>query len=304
MNDHVKGYFNLSNNEQRGIISLVLLILFVFIIPRVYILTLPAVEIPEDNTHLLAHFTPSSMDNPIPESRQEKTLPQLFPFDPNTASKEDLILLGIKKSVVTILINYRSKGGRFQVPEDLLTVYGISPEQYDELADYIQIEAKHMSKSTWKARIYDDSKPTYDLVEKSTTEDYIKIELNSADSSRLTKVKGIGPVYASRIIKYRKLLGGFKNIKQLQEVYGIDEEVYLTISDQLILSAKIIPLKVHTASWYELKSHPYISGDLANIILNYIKAHGQISNLNDFRDNQLIDEETILKITPYLSFEK
>ena len=70
------------------------------------------------------------------------------------------------------------------------------------------------------------------------------------------------------------------------------------------LSPKIIPIKVHTASWYELKSHPYISGDLANIILNYIKAHGQISDLDDFSDNQLIDEETILKITPYLSFEK
>ena len=304
MNDLVKEYFNLSNNEQRGVISLVLLILFVFIIPRVYILTLPAAEIPEDNTHLFAHFTPSSMDDPIPEARQEKTLTQLFPFDPNTASKEDLILLGIKESIVTILINYRSKGGRFKVPEDLLTVYGINQERYDQLADYIQIETTNLSRSNWKAKIYDDSKSPYDRAEKNKPEAYVKIELNTADSSRLTKVNGIGPVYASRIIKYRKLLGGFKNIKQLKEVYGIDDKVYLSISDQLTLSTKIIPIKVHTASWYELKSHPYISGDLANIILNYIKAHGQISDLNDFSNNQLIDEETILKITPYLSFEK
>lgn len=304
MNDLVKEYFNLSNNEQKGIISLVLLILFVFIIPRVYILTLPTAEIPEDNTHLFAHFTPTSMDDPIPEARQEKTLPQLFLFDPNTASKEDLILLGIKESIVKILINYRSKGGRFKVPEDLLTVYGINQEQYDQLADYIQIETTNLSKSNWKAKIYDDSKSPYDRAEKNKPEAYVKIELNTADSSRLTKVNGIGPVYASRIIKYRKLLGGFKNIKQLKEVYGIDDKVYLSISDQLTLSPKIIPIKVHTASWYELKSHPYISGDLANIILNYIKAHGQISDLNDFSNNQLIDEETILKITPYLSFEK
>ena len=304
MNDLVKEYFNLSNNEQKGIISLVLLILFVFIIPRVYILTLPTAEIPEDNTHLFAHFTPTSMDDPIPEARQEKTLPKLFLFDPNTASKEDLILLGIKESIVKILINYRSKGGRFKVPEDLLTVYGISQERYDELADYIQIETKNLNKSNWNSKIYDDSKPTYDHTEKNKPEDYVKIELNSADSSRLTKVNGIGPVYASRIIKYRKLLGGFKNIKQLKEVYGIDDKVYLSISDQLTLSPKIIPIKVHTASWYELKSHPYISGDLANIILNYIKVHGQISDLSDFSNNQLIDEETILKITPYLSFEK
>lgn len=304
MNDLLKGYFNLSNNEQRGIISLVLLILFVFIIPRVYILTLPTAEIPEDNTHLFAHFTPSLTDEPIPEARQKKTLTQLFSFDPNTASKKDLIQLGIKESVATILINYRSKGGRFQVPEDLLTVYGISQERYDELADYIQIETKNLNKSNWNSKIYDDSKPTYDHTEKNKPEDYVKIELNTADSSRLTKVKGIGPVYASRIIKYRKLLGGFKNIKQLKEVYGITDEVFLSISDQLTLSPKIIPIKVHTASWYELKSHPYISGDLANIILNYIKAHGQISNLNDFSDNQLIDEETIVKISPYLSFEK
>ena len=35
------------------------------------------------------------------------------------------------------------------------------------------------------------------------------LELNTADSSALVRIRGIGPYYASKIIKYRQRLGGF-----------------------------------------------------------------------------------------------
>ena len=47
------------------------------------------------------------------------------------------------------------------------------------------------------------------------------VELNTADTTILKKVPGIGSTFARRIIKYRELLGGFYDVSQLAEVYDI-----------------------------------------------------------------------------------
>ncbi|NDF99641.1 MAG: helix-hairpin-helix domain-containing protein, partial [Chitinophagia bacterium] len=52
------------------------------------------------------------------------------------------------------------------------------------------------------------------------------MSLNESDSVSLEKLPGIGPVLASRIIRYREKLGGFYHRSQLREVYGIDDSLY------------------------------------------------------------------------------
>ena len=48
----------------------------------------------------------------------------------------------------------------------------------------------------------------------------LNMDLNTADSTTLMALKGIGPVFSVRIVKYRELLGGYYETAQLQEVYG------------------------------------------------------------------------------------
>lgn len=57
------------------------------------------------------------------------------------------------------------------------------------------------------------------------------VEINSADTTVLKGVPGIGSTFANRIVKYRNLLGGFCHIEQLKEVYGIDEAKYELLKD-------------------------------------------------------------------------
>lgn len=45
--------------------------------------------------------------------------------------------------------------------------------------------------------------------------------LNTANSSQLQLLQGIGPAMAARIIEYRKTSGGFKTIEQVMDVKGI-----------------------------------------------------------------------------------
>ncbi len=50
-----------------------------------------------------------------------------------------------------------------------------------------------------------------------------RIEINSADTAMLMRIRGIGPVFSRRIVRYREILGGYHNVAQLREVYGMDE---------------------------------------------------------------------------------
>ncbi|RYY74767.1 MAG: helix-hairpin-helix domain-containing protein [Gammaproteobacteria bacterium] len=47
------------------------------------------------------------------------------------------------------------------------------------------------------------------------------VNINSADTQTLTKLKGVGAKKAEAIVAWRKANGGFKSVDQLAEVKGI-----------------------------------------------------------------------------------
>ena len=55
------------------------------------------------------------------------------------------------------------------------------------------------------------------------------VELNSADTTRLKMLRGIGSGYAKMIVAYREKLGGFYKAEQLLEVYKFPDETYQKI---------------------------------------------------------------------------
>lgn len=56
--------------------------------------------------------------------------------------------------------------------------------------------------------------------------DKLMIELNSADTTELKQLRGIGSKLSQRIVKYRKKIGGFTRKEQLKDIYGLSEETY------------------------------------------------------------------------------
>lgn len=131
-------------------------------------------------------------------------------------------------------------------------------------------------------------------------------ELNSADTLDLQQLRGIGPVYASRIVRYREALGGFYNIEQLKEVYGFTPELYASVTPYLTLdsatsSTTIRKIHLNTATLNELKHHPYLDYYQAKAIVNYRRQGGTFTTINDLLKVTLIDEKTFHKLKPYLS---
>ena len=60
-----------------------------------------------------------------------------------------------------------------------------------------------------------------------------KININTADSEELQKLKGIGPSIAERIISYRTSYGDYVTIEEIMEVKGIGEKTFEKIKEYI-----------------------------------------------------------------------
>lgn len=67
---------------------------------------------------------------------------QLFRFDPNTITRDSLILLGLSPKQAQTFINYRNAGAVFRYREDILRCYSIDSAMYRRLEGYILLPAK------------------------------------------------------------------------------------------------------------------------------------------------------------------
>ena len=209
-----------------------------------------------------------------------------FHFDPNNVSRNDLQKMNIRESLTNAIVNYREKGGNFYIKEDLKKIYTITDEEYTTLAPFIIFE---------KDSIRIKTKP-YKFI------DTLLVDINSADTLDLQQLKGIGPSFSRRIIKYRDLLGGYYDKKQLLEVYGMDKSRFDGIKDNIKISDSIIvKININQASIKEMIKHPYIEFYIAKSIITYRKKIGSYKNLEEIKNARLIYEELYQKIVPYLT---
>ena len=151
-------------------------------------------------------------------------------------------------------------------------------------------------------RLTSYSNPSYSRAEKF--KEGTVVELNTADTTILKKVPGIGSSFAKRIISYRNLLGGYYSVTQLSEVYGIDEEKYNAFVSWFSADHSLIStLSVNNLPQDSLRRHPYINYGQAKVIAQLKKQKGKLTGwenlqlLNEFTDTDKI------RLQHYLSFE-
>lgn len=217
-----------------------------------------------------------------------------FNFDPNTISKDSLLLLGIYSNIADRIIKYRNAGGKFSKPGDLLKIYGFNEKLYAKLSPFIAIKSVDSNEKQIKelsaVAKFDHSKSI--------------VNLNTADTTELKSLKGIGSKLAGRIVKFRNSAGGFYSIDQLTDVYGVKPELVMELKEKIQIDDNYKKININTATAEELKSHPYIyKWNIANAIVNYRSKHGNYKQATDLMKTDLVSEELCRKIAPYLIFE-
>lgn len=128
------------------------------------------------------------------------------------------------------------------------------------------------------------------------------IKLNDADTTRWKMIPGIGTSYASRIVKYRELLGGYVSKDQLLEVYGLNEELFARISPYIAPDSVCRPLPVNHTEFSELLRHPYLNYEQVQAIFNLRRKKGEIQSIRELAMLDQFTQEDIKRLEPYLEF--
>lgn len=221
-----------------------------------------------------------------------------FYFNPMTVSADSLKLLGIKPWIADRFVRFREKGGRFYQPEDFDQLYGLKPADRQLLIEFARFPNK-IPEGIDKKRT---PLGVENRAERTPSADLRRVALNESDSSEWERLPGIGPVLASRIIKYRNRLGGFVNRTQLLEVYGFDSVLYLRIVSKLQeISKPDLTLNWESAAFDSLARHPYIGRYLANKIVRYREQNKRFPERMRPENWLFIDSAKLEKLRPYLS---
>jgi DNA uptake protein ComE-like DNA-binding protein len=278
----IKNWFGYSRRERRS--SFILLLILAIVIMIRYAEPKNSITAEDVTSSILSYSKEVTTDQVILSSNQAP-----FFFNPNTASFDTLIRLGLSEREASTLLSYRRKGGRFRAPSDLKKVYGLDSVKAVSLLPFVLIEPDTMRKQ----------KPVGSRISQPL------IDLNNCDSAALVSLPGIGPVLSGRIIRYRHLLGGFARVEQLKEVYGLKEETFDLIAARLTADSSIVSrIDINTAGFRELSKLPYFERYEITAILKYRELQGVISEINDLVDNKIITYEKSIKLQPYLKFGK
>lgn len=129
----------------------------------------------------------------------------------------------------------------------------------------------------------------------------LRFEVNAVDSATLVLLKGVGAISASRLIAHRKRLGGFYDLKQLNEIKGLHPDVLKVLNASLIVDATHIQrLSVNEASLERLKAHPYVSFFQAKTIVELRQARKGIRSLDELMAFDAFQSEDMMRLGWYL----
>jgi len=309
-NEYIKDFFSFSRRERTGIFTLLLLIVIAAIWPSFW----PDAEEPPVSAadkqaleQLAASIANNKDDSGTLEPQNKARFKSkftgegvaagpVFYFDPNNASEADWRALGLRDKTIGTIGRYLAHGGRFRKAEDLSKVYGLRKTEYERLLPWVRIQ-------TVKAERTNEYQ--YPKTERAAE---IKrsvgvIDINLADSAAWVALPGIGPALAGRILRFREKLGGFYTPDQVGETWGLPDSVFQKIKQRLQSDHPTLrQLDINTIDANTLRQHPYLRWNLANAIVQYRNQHGLFSSREDLLRIALIDQATLDKISPYLTF--
>lgn len=325
MRNPLKDFLYFSRGEKRGILVLVVIIVAIFFSGHIYTACWEqskpsAEEIRQQAAAMEEYRSFIASVREIDKKWEQRTYPRyrkkmppaitLTAFNPNTADSATFRRLGLPAWMAGNILRYRRKGGKFRRAEDFRKIYGLTEEQFSTLAPYIDIAPEDITSEdiTSEDTAPDDiARTVASLYQPAIKRDSIYkyptgtlVELNTADTTELKKIPGIGSGIARLIVNYRQRLGGFYRIEQLAEIHLDYRQLQSWFR---IRPADIRPVNLNRAGVERLRQHPYINFYQAKAIVEYRRKNGALSSLKPLALYEEFTEADIERIGHYACFE-
>jgi len=137
---------------------------------------------------------------------------------------------------------------------------------------------------------------------KNSAEDFFVIGMNLSDTADWAALPGIGPVLSRRIVVYRNRLGGFIQVDQLKEVYGISPILFDQLQPYLrIDTISLRTININTASLSRLRNHPYLDYYKARAIVDGRRSNKRFNQIDELLKLDGFDTTGWNKMHHYLS---
>lgn len=239
---------------------------------------------------------------------------RLAPFDPNALSTADWEARGVPHFVASRMVKYREAAGGFKAKAQVKKMYGLEDSVYQRLAPFMQLPDEAPKRDYTASKPGPDGKfPPFAGTDGVPAKFARKprnlqpFDLNTADTTQLMQIRGIGAGRAKWVVKYRNQLGGYLSEDQLDEVFVLRDAPDLR--DSLRKYTFVAPgytpktLNVNTASFDEMYLQPYIGKPKARIIVAYRQQHGPFKTVEDLKQIPILKLADWEKMRPYVRCE-
>lgn len=231
---------------------------------------------------------------------------ELFEFDPNTVTLQELCRLGFTTKTAAGIIKYRERGKRFEIPEDFATCYGVGIDHYTRLEPYIIIGDKFRVRRGGRSdgsRVSPDAKGG----RKGIAAPAAPFDPNELDADGF-RALGFSERQAQAIINYRNSMGGFRAAEDLSRCFVVSEEAFARLEPFIEIKAAEnaattakpstakTPVELNTADSAALRSVSGIGEVLVGRIMEYRRRLGGFVRVEQLAEVQGMSEANYERI--------
>jgi DNA uptake protein ComE-like DNA-binding protein len=289
-------FFTYSKKDRNGIILLILLII-ILILTNIIINNIDFRE-KSDFTEIKKYI--SKLDSLGVNTKTEEL--NLFRFNPNLITYEELEKLSLPEPVKRNLLKYRNTGAIFKNRDDVKRIYGMTDSLFSLIEPYLILNE---SISEYKKEL------TPPEAKINTVRYYF--DPNQVTYDELMKL-GFNSRQAQNLISYRGKGGKFKTKQDLLKIYGIDDNLYRSLEDYIVIHSeiktlpperevKIARIEINICQKEDLEKIPEIGEQLAKRIISYRNLLGGYYSLNQLREVYNIKNDIVENASQYFTID-
>lgn len=216
--------------------------------------------------------------------------PELRPFDPNTATFDELLALGFSKHEAVSLLKFRAAGKVFRIPEDVTLCYGIDDSLYRRIAPYIRIGRRYaIAPQEYRTgRVIADPLPASPF------------RIDTVGARYLQAIGALSKRQAEAFVRWRDL-SGIRDMEELRACYVVSDSVAAALEPYIIfpdpdLHPVHTPVELNTADSARLRAVVGIGERTVNAILDYRERLGGFVRAEQLAEVPGVTERNFEKI--------
>lgn len=290
---NLRSHFVFSKSQQNGIFLLVILIVLLQLI-YFFVDFNASNELSQEDSVRITGFQ-KQIDSLKQVAVAKDTL-RVYPFNPNLITDYKGYSLGMSLEEIDRLHEFRKTNKWVNSSKEFQAITLISDSLLNKIAPYFKFpDWVEKSNSGINKKGNNSLKPLGLNIR----------DLNAATFDDLIKVRGIGEVLASRIIKFRSKIGGFLSDIQLKDIYGLNLEARKELLNNysVLTKPEVTVFNINKASILEIASVPYLDYELAREIVDYRTLHERITTFEELAKIKAFPSEKIDRIALYLTLE-